>query len=400
MSQTPQKQSQLELEVNGSVISRSAVRELLLTSDRWINTDELKLVYQGVFPRVAEQSRWDLRLQRRERMPQKAVDEELGNDMRATYQHLVEEQNLLNSGTRPHNGYVDLPTHLWDTAYRAWVMGLDLETRQTALMHSLLDYKARGLEEARMILHSLRNQFGHDVASGIDTLTFWDAILLDHLAHSMNKIGGVKARENGGYLTTLQKISRGYERANVKTVLGEVATLAPNSKKRVIPTELTEGDLVYREARARLHRGYSEKLYSASRQALEDPDQKGENYDNPIMVVEALCLIDKLRTADGINQVERITRESLDFLPHLGNMLNLLQNSNIINNNLALVTAALKAELLTELDQRTSEARGRRDNTFGSYASLLETRLLIARKQYGDVAQQMGYVPMYRVLHK
>jgi len=374
--------------------------ELLLISDRWLNTDELKLVYQGVFPRIAKPSKWDLMLQRRQAMPQKAVEEELGRDMQETYKCLVEEQNFLDVGARPHNQYVDLSRHLWDTAYRAGVMGLGLEIRQIALMHSLLDYKARGLEEAKTLFNNLKNKFGYEVASGIEMLTFWDAILLDHLAYTTNKNGGFKAREYDGLLITLQKISKGYDSTNVRTVLGEVTKLAFNSKKRVIPAELTEGDLVYREARARLNRGYSERLYLASRQALEHSYQNSKKYDNRIMVVEALCIIDKLRTADGITQVERITREALDFLPYLDRMLNLLQHSDIINNNMALVTVALKAELLIELYQKTSEAGSRRDTAFRSYASLLDGRLSTARKQYDDIAQQMGYVPMPIILPK
>ena len=67
---------------------------------------------------------------------------------------------------------------------------------------------------------------------------------------------------------------------------------------------------------------------------------------------------------------------------------------------MALVTVALKAELLIELYQKTSEAGSRRDTAFRSYASLLDGRLSTARKQYDDIAQQMGYVPMPIILPK
>ncbi|MBI2522776.1 hypothetical protein HYW19_00130 [Candidatus Woesearchaeota archaeon] len=315
--------------------------------------------------------------------------------MQGTYDYLANEGGFLDIGKRPHNPYSGLPMHLWDTAYRAWAMGLDLETRQIALMHSLLEYKARGLEEARKMFRNLEQVFSKNVVEGIEALTFWDAILLDHLQHTTRRIGIGARAESYNYEKILARISKNSERHNVAAAIQDAANLKLDSKKRIIPLELTDGDPIYKEARAMLHRMYAERVYQISREILESRYGSGQAYDNRILTIEALCIIDKLRTVDGRSEVERVTREAFDFLPHLDAMQSLLRNSDIFNNPLALAIAALKTELLIELDQRASEAKNRRDTTFAVYADLLGERLLAAGRLYGDVAGQMGYTPRY-----
>ena len=373
-------QESLESMVNNAIA-------ILQINGRWLNADELQLVYKGVFPRITEPTRWDRRLQRRGTMPKAAVAEELGPDMQETYDFLVREMNFLDVGTRPHNSYKDLSRHLWDTAYRAHIMNLPQEIRQIALTHSLLEYKARGLKEARLILNELRKGFGSYIADSVSNLTFWDGILLDHLSYQMRKSG-----QNGQYLhRTLSRISKVAERGNVVQTLGIVAKLATTSNKRIIPAEIVEGDTMYRETRARLHRDYIQGMYESSRAMVEG----NQTYGNPLLLVKALCLIDRLRTVDEKVEVERMTREAMDFLPYLDRMVGLLQNSGLVNNPLAFVNATLKTELLMELEQRTSEVRSRRDTTFASFAELLGSRSSEAGVLYGGVAQQMGYKPAY-----
>ncbi len=370
------------------LLTRQQINMLVSVQDRELSKEEIRLLYNSVFPRMATPGRWDIRLQKGKLLPAQAVDEELGQDMRHTYNYLVEEFGFLDAGKRPHNPRMDLPRHLWDTTYRAQLMGLDLETRQIALMHSLLEYKARGLGEAVKYLGKIRSEFGNVVAEGVKDLTFWDAILLDHFMYYARRNG---KRTNEGYWDILSKITAIAEKQKIHPML-ERAPI-PKSKQRLIPVDLSDGDLDYREAKTRLHAQYAHDIYQISRAKLESMYENGQNYDNRLLILAALCSIDKLRTADGRGEVERVTRESLDLLVNIGIMDDLIQNSGILNNALSLVNATLKTELLIELDQRTKEARDRRDTTFATYAEFLAQRLTKARALYGVVGQEMGYKP-------
>ncbi len=358
-------------------------RGLLTDPKKPLNPGGLRFVYQNVYPKTVL-TEADQRLQRGQVMSAEAVASELGADMQPIYDYLVGKVHFLKVGNRPHNAYADLSRHLWDTAYRAQLMGLPLSQRQLALIHSLPEYVARGLVEARRFVAAIRGNFGENVADGLERLTDWDGILVDHLRYFVERIG---SNGNSGSLENLKKrlakISTKDERGRVVETLEDVLKLpasSAGSNRRLIPLELADSP-IYPEAKARLHAVYVDRLVETS------------DYDGTSLVVKSLCLIDRLRTVDGVVQVEKITRETADFLPRLDEMLELLHRHKTVNNVLEFVAAALKTEFLIELDQRAAQARGMRDTRFASFTDLLGSRLASARQRYGSTAAEMGYTP-------
>ncbi len=376
------------------------VRQILLIKDRWLTPDNMKAVYGAVFKEDIPTKR-DMQIQRDEPMSAVAVKEDLGEEMQATYNYLVEAQKFLSAGKRPHNFDDGLLRHLWETAHITNVIGCPIETKQLALVHSLVEHKARGLPEARTCIGRVREGVGGKLADNLDAFTDRYAILLDVVEYKIKKTGNLnnvgKKTNHSSWEKILEK-QGGYDKEAklmVNSAL-EAAVKRSGSKDRLIPAELTKGPDTYKEARAILHRSYVERLYRTSRKVLEDTYGKKEVYSNPLLVVKAVCLIDRLRTANERLEIEKATRETLDFLPFLDTMRGLLENSEIVDNQLAFFNASLKAELLTELDQRTIEAKSRRDQTtVAGFANLLESRLLAARREYGDTAIAMGYAPLH-----
>lgn len=374
----------------------NAGRMFLSRTNTPITQDEMRFVYQNVYPR-AQLTEADQKLQRRQVMAAEAVSAELGLDMQSSYEWLVENAGFQNAGDRPHNTYTDLPRHLWDTAYRAQLMGLKLPDRQLALMHSLPEYKARGLTEARRFISAVKTEFGEDIASGLELLADWGGILVDHLRYRVEQIGdsGRLKSESSSleYLKRrLEAISRKEEKTQVEATLERVLRLH-GAKDRLVPLELAD-NLIYPEAKARLHRAHVDSLATA---AIAQTKKQGQtqSYATTSLVVKGLCLIDRLRTADGAAQTEKVTRETADFLPRLDAAVSYLHGKKSVNNPLEFVTAALKTEFLMELEQRTAQARSMRDTRFRTVADLLEERLVEATRLYGGVAKAMGYATAY-----
>lgn len=371
----------------------TAGKVFLATRDRRLTPEELRLIYNSVYPK-ATLTDADRRLQQGEVMLAEAVSRDLGADMQATYDYLVQQMHLHSVGDRPHNVYFDLSRHLWDTGYRVRLMGLSLPLRQLALIHSLPEHKARGLAEAKDIVAAMKKQFGAEVAEGLERLTDWDSILVDHLSYTIERIGLNGSSSSPEYLKKrLEKISEKNERQSVAGTLEDVLKLSSQSNKRLVPAELA-GNLVCPEVKARLHKKYVAALGESETERLK----KSSDYSNEPLVVKGLCLIDRLRTADGVVQVEKVTREAADFLPCLDIVLRYMQGKGRFNNVLEFVAAALKTELLTELDQRATHVGSMRDTYFARFADLFRRRLDRAREQYGNVATGMGYTPFSAVL--
>ncbi|MBI2137243.1 hypothetical protein HYU12_01855 [Candidatus Woesearchaeota archaeon] len=378
-------------------------RDLLAVRNHWLSDEELRRVYEAVYP-SQKLTDSDMSLQNNEIQLREKADAELGDRMYETYLCLVDNFNFLQSGNREHNPFSGMSRHLWETAYRTNLMGMPFEVKELALMHSLPEHNGRGLSEAKKEIDNLADNFqGHHLREPLRLHANWHGMLVDHLNLRMSRIAGSnhtvsKKPVNGSakletMTNTLCRISVGYdeERSAVQRQLKTVVMLSPDSKERLVPLVVVDNQRLYPEVRARVHRNYMTELFNGATECL----RKGHDYWSNVLIVKGLCFIDRIRTTNSDAAVEKVTRESMEFLSRLDVIERLIKRRGLVDNPLAFVNAALKTELLIELKQKAGEARRRRDNAMVTYATVLERRLAYVMDNYASVASVMGLVPVY-----
>jgi len=370
-----------------------AVKKFLSNDGRGLNSDELTLAYENVFPTLSP-SEEDTKLREGRMMDENAVSTELGPDMWEKYVWLVSDMNFLDAGKRLHNKDPQLERHLWDVSYRTNLMGMPLETRQLALVHSLPEYRARGLEEAKKdCLQSIRERLGERVTSGLEaSLLDWDGMLVDHLRYRIAQIGGTSSTSQKYLQERLGDISTKEERKNVSRIVDDVIKLSQASdKNRLVPIAVTEGDYIHPEMKARAHKLYVEKLFRSERRKLRRSGGKASpQYNCAPFLVKGLCLIDRLRTADGMAPIEKVTREVTDFLPWFDTIIAYHQQTNRVNNPLLFVSRALQAEFLTEMHREAVYYQMARDTAVTSLGDVLARRFNSARQKYAGQVMDLG----------
>ncbi|MBI2145391.1 hypothetical protein HYU18_03660 [Candidatus Woesearchaeota archaeon] len=374
----------------------------LTRRDRWMTPAELRVAYSAIYHDMPP-GKWDGNFQQKRPMPPEAIDAELGPDMAETYQFLVREFAFHHLGERMHNTFEGLGAHYWNIAFRAALMGLPLQVRQLALTHSIPEHKGRGILEARRTIKRLTTEFGSEVGTNIDALVFEQGIIVDHLFHNLRRGGNDIHKKPFEYLRErLNDVRDGYPAHDIEEALREAMKLSPDSKGRIVPL-LVAGELpLHAETRARLHRAYAKKLNDANWAQLiqRDPykDREVQQHDHAILVIKSLCFIDRIRTASEAT-IERVSREAMDFIPFLDEMLAELHlrdssQNRLIYNPLEFVASALKTELLREVGSIMTSVANRRESSFKQLGGILATRYAQAESQYGRTAARMGYVPI------
>ncbi len=389
--------------------SLASARKLLAVPNRWLTPDELARVYAVIFP-AKIRSKWDNLLNEGRDMPKEAVRDELGPDMLEPYEHLVSSYKFQSVGKRQHAKDPALLRHLWNCAWRAELMGLPLETKLATLMHELPEHKARGVDEAYKIIHHIKSdatfgKLGPTLADVLDSITDYDAIAVDHTGHCLHRNGTAGGRE------ALEAIARSVSQSkealkekkskayvfydNVWAAVNKLKTTMGSMEKRVIPPALSgeqhslnslDAEVVYGyicdELKACLNPVYVARIFKVAREMLENGSQNA--YMLP--AIRALSHMDKLRTMDSRREVEKATREAMTFAEKFGSLIKVLECSDIFDNRLYFLNAALQTELHKELGIQAELLEGRPDTAFAETARLTRLRNETARKLYSDHA--------------
>lgn len=394
----------------------SNIKQLLLSEERWLTREELREVYAFVYPTTVK-SAWDSLLNAGNAMPVEAVKAELGADIVKAYEQLVSKYKLPFVGERKHSNDPKLFRHLWNSAWRASLMGLPLEARLAALMHELPEHRARGVDEANKIISEISKdaafdkqgqkgnveKLGPKIANLLDILTDYEAIAVDHVGHCLNRNG---TRGNIEIMDALlesveqsirmlkekkSKAAPFYER--VKGSLKDLQKTANSVDKRVIHPAFMgiaydlrmPGKEFYgylrNELKAALNPGYVKRLFSETRKMLEEGKQ--DYYIVP--AIRAISHIDKVRTTNN-SEFEKATREAMTFLGGLGMLMPVLDKSRIYNNVLYFLNEALKTELLRELGTQVSAQVRRPDTALAAASQIILGRYTQADELYGGTA--------------
>jgi len=356
------------------------VRQLLATKSRNLSLEEMERAYITIFGHNAVTP--GNSADGYEPFSTDAVQAVLGKDMQRTISYLVLSQGLLKAGDRPHSAFYDLPQHLWSTARMAKDMGLKHPIRKLAVMHSLPEYKGRGIVQAADVIQKLRMQYGSEIGDLLDETAEWDQILLDHFKYNTNADGNNSNLLKMPWVERQLKALGNGHSVNADRVINEYAKVRKmdaqsNSRLVPLPAEPTVQDLLFPEIGARLHEGYAEGLGAAdtARMNIEDVP-----YDNGLLIVKALCQINKLQTAVQAQEIERATRESADFMPRLNHAVGFLRNSELVNNHLALATYALNEEL----EAKVHPTRIIKDNRIGNIAAITEKTMVPDGSRAGE----------------
>ncbi len=368
----------------------SEAARLLQEEGRWLTPEELKQVYASIYPKLKTPSTGDkLLLQPGLRMTQEVIAAELGPDMVKPYQLLEEHFLFQYAGQRLHALDPSLRRHLWDTAYRAHLMGLPLETRLAAVMHDLPEFKSRSLSEAFRTLKQIEENFGPVTAKYVSEMTDFEAIMVREVFYTIQR-NGSKDKSAKHYCTIFEertaKIGKnqrellGNRCEAVKQALKQAFDNRTSPSKQLVHvTADAASEWLEREVLARTDLPYVNQTYEYARKRLENGEQ---GYDTT-PIIKAIAHIDRLRTTmGGFLAIEQASRKSLDFLPRLEKMLTVLRNSGIVNNNLHFLSAALKTELYRALDRATVYFYGTPDTTARTPAKVMNERLERVIKAY------------------
>lgn len=366
------------------------LQELLARTDRWLGSKELQQTYLEVYPRIPP-NRSDTNLQIGKRMSPSDVEKDLGQDMVKPYSVLEERFGFHYAGARQHALNHAIRRHLWDTAFRAQKMGQPLEVRLAAIMHDLIEFKARETDAAFKLVNEISQHFEQRVGEYVVAMADLGAIIAREVFYEVERNGKTGSRDCPlTYIETLARIrlsKKGKLNGAGEEVKSEVGTALRGAfkatpEKRIVPVTAALGSgLLVNEVIARLHPGYVNRLYQRVRAQLEHGDP---NY-YVIPLVKALAHIDRLRTTMGdFSLIEQASRRSANFLQLMPDrLIDVLDRSSMVDNRLYFLSIAMKTELVGLLRQEAQNFGRRPDTTSQVAASILKGRLAAAEKAYG-----------------
>lgn len=377
--------------------------KLLSIRDRPLNDEELAAVHACVYPHFDPYPA-DIRLQTGQIMPPAVVEAELGADMKRVYAILESQFSFRRVGAKQHAPSAELRRHLWDSAFKAHLMGLPLEVRMAALMHELPEYMASEVPLALSIIDKIRDGFekGEKVANYVMHMTDFGAIVVRDVFRRIGTNDSNGTADSDAYNSMVDRrlaalrddspdspaeVKQAYGVAKVAIRDALAAARAPS--KRVVPVTADSPNWLLDEAIARVNPSYAKSVYNRAREMVDD---EKPDYD-AILLVSAIASIDGLRTTmGGFSKIEQASREAMNLLPGLHRMVMVLERSDIHNNALLFLTRALTTEAFGLLEQEVGNFERRPDTTARYGARLLKERFDQLRKEYS-----LGVIP--RVLH-
>ncbi len=372
--------------------------ENLLKKGALLSPEELATVYDCVYPFIDPDAA-DIELQTGRKMPLRVATHELGKGMDIIYGHLEDVFSFQTSNKLRFVESPGLRRHLWDTAFRARLMGLPPNVRIAALAHDLPEYRAHNLLEASEVIHGLGKYFKGDIITHIARMTDFSAVLIRDVFDSAN--GGPANATEASCRRILESRERGinhdYNATRVGTDL--VALMSPSfsvvgravcdalkareheNGKLVPVTASSVSDWIVQEALARANPFYARSVYAYAQEALKH-DQS--DYDSALLI-KGLAHIDRLRTHMGdFSAIERASREAITFIDCLDGILAELNARAIVNNPLYFVLSVLKFEV-TDLLRAESVNFARRSDTTSRYGgTILLNRLNAFSEKYAN----------------
>ncbi len=390
----------------------SEAARLLQERGRLLTPEELKGAYLVVFPPVVT-SKWDDDLNAGKNMPEEAVREELGQDMVELFNHLASKYHFYSVGLRDHAKDPKAYAHLWNTAWRANLMGLPTLAKLAVLMHELPETKSRGLGEAQDLLNRIGSDkgfkwMGQRLEEIIKVITDYPSVIIDHVGYCSKRNGtkgcytllqSLEGAVNQSKEASMMKL-HGSEKAKAEyayqaviSALKNLSRTATDASKRIIPPQLVDvphpptnkqgmpPDYIKNELKAAVNVAYVDALFKSAKDMLKR-EVPNEDYWIPVAAM-TLSHIDRVRTMKTSAEVEKASREAANFLQRMDNFMKFLEQSEIVNNPLYFLNAALKTELLRELKGQTDFLRHRPDSAFRKMTESLVGRYNAVNRLYG-----------------
>ncbi len=373
----------------------------LLSKEELLSDAELAQVKAIVYPHL-NPSQADVRLQTGQSMSSQTVEEELGEGMRIPYVIINDYLGFRNSNTTKYATEPGLNRHLWDSAFRAQLMGLPLSVRAAAFAHDVPEFMVQGVVEAVQTINQLISYMPLRVVTDVALMTDFGAIIARDLFKTAQKkhsdlkeddYAGILAKkrertmENSAVqqsplLRELQPVfTEAYEEAKRATISAINALHHPED--RLVPVTAASGpDWIMQEAVARINSSYNDLLLSYTISQLG----KGAPEYDCVLVVKAIAHIDRMRTTMGdFSKVEKSSRKAINFVERLDSMISHVEANGRVNNRLHFLSRALKTEMLELLGQETANFSRRPDTTARYAGSILEERLAHVKEAYMPV---------------
>lgn len=367
----------------------------ILKSRQRISEAEFSQIYSLTYPHM-QPSEADILLQMGQRMHAEVVKAELGPHMEKIYRIANDYLGFEQVDSGRYAAEPGLHRHLWDTAWRANMLGLPLNTRMVALLHDVPEFAGYGIPQTVEALKKIGNYINEYSLEDLASMTDFSAVIMRDFFRTMQKKGkSLNDVDHAGILrakeartmkapimqsAAVPKYIFGLVNAAYSAALENIGTAIEalhEPKKRLVPVTAASGvDWVMDEAIARANVGYAAGIYEHSKEKfMEGKDQ----YDT-VLLVKALAHIDRLRTTMGdFARTERATREAMNFTQNLDRMLDDLTAPGIVNNYLVFLSMALKTETINLLRQETENFSRRPDTTARYAATFLDKRLQMAK---------------------
>ncbi len=355
-----------------STKSQTDARKLMGIPDRQLTRDETAAILQHAFERTRIKQENELLLQSGRKMPARIVEEELGTAAVYAFEYL---DQLLFSGNRSERvaNAKDKRRHAYDSAYWAANFGFSEDDITVVILHDILEYTSKSLQEVHSRADDVKSRFGDYVAGNVLRVADFSAITINEISRRITKDGRKTesiVEDIKKYLGWIKNENRNGRRKHEYHYKGLEDVVGKLSQRRVSTRyNISENYSVYDELKQMAVPLFVENIFIDARERLENGNA---SYHVPVLA-RAASYIDRVRTM-GNEQAMLTTKETSIFIDRLNSFNELLGRSSIVNNAMRVMEAALINQMLTQTGIIIEGYRGR-DSAFLTEKKMLEGAL-------------------------